>query len=471
MFNRRERTEAAGGIAKSESVAEKTSKQAMPRRSLLSRLGFVFGLFSLSYILGASVIYFELPTSTFLRQAFSGAGAWYESRNSRDSSNAQLPTLSVGQIDKPDKTCDGFTLCMYGEDSQAFLVNMRGDIVHKWHIPFSKIWPTPKHVEGYVDDATVYFNDGRLYPNGDLLAVIEGPVTLGNTSNGFGLVKLDKDSNVIWSYSERCHHELDVGDDGTIYALVNEVTNKIPPELEFVPTPCMVDLIDVISPDGKRIKRIRVLEALQESPYAAYLGIFDRPMHKVGSMATSTSTFRQEELRRDLLHMNSIKALRKAQASKFPQFREGQLLISPRNLDIIAVLDPVNEKIVWATRGPWHAQHDPTFLDNGHILLFDNSGSPRGSRVLEFDPQTLALPWSYPGVAGKPFYTQIRGLCQRLPNGNTLIVNSNGGEVFEVTSLNEIVWSCSIGQVTLNSARRYMPDQLQFLKGVQSARP
>ena len=152
-------------------------------------------------------------------------------------------------------------------------------------------------------------------------------------------------------------------------------------------------------------------------------------------------------------------------------FKPGQILISPRHLDAVAVLDPDSGKVIWAARGPWRAQHDPSFLDNGHILLFDNLGSPAGSRVLEYDPATTAFPWEYPGEKGKPFFSRIRGMCQRLPNGNTLIVSSDEGEAFEVTPGREIVWSCSTGGIEFNRARRYTPEQLPFLKGVQLARP
>jgi hypothetical protein len=229
--------------------------------------------------------------------------------------------------------------------------------------------------------------------------------------------------------------------------------------------------VDVISPEGKRLKRIRILEAFQESSYAPLLGIFERPRPGTASSPGTLPAFRQDEIRRDVLHTNAIKVLSQALAPKFPLFRAGQILISPRQLDAIAVLDPDSAKVVWASRGPWRSQHDPSFLENGHLLLFDNLGSPRGSRVLEFDPQTLAFPWSYPAEVDRPFFSQIRGMSQRLPNGNTLIVNSVGCEVFEVTPQRDVVWSCSTGQVTLNRARRYTPDQLPFLKGAQRARP
>src|SRR5262249_16436679 len=116
------------------------------------------------------------------------------------------------------------------------------------------------------------------------------------------------------------------------------------------------------------------------------------------------------------------------------------------------------------------AQHDSQFLDNGHLLIFDNLGSPRGSRVLEYDPQTQAFPWSYPGEISVPFFTSERGMSQRLPNGNTLIVSSEKGDLLEVTENKELVWSFSVGGF-VTTARRYSPDEVPFVKGDHPARP
>lgn len=434
-----------------------------PGRNLLRRVLFLAGLASLSYLLGAAVIFFDLPTSTFLRRAFVGGVAWYEQKQASRPPEGQRVAVTVGPVDKPDKTCDGFTLCMYGTGSRAMLINMRGDVVHQWHVPFSQLWSAPPHLRGLIDDSRVYFNDGYIYPNGDLVVVIEGPINDKNPSNGYGLAKLDKDSHVLWKYAEKCHHDLDVDDDGTIYALSNEIVDKVPAGLEHIPTPCMVDCVDVISPEGKRRKRIPLLEAFHDSPYAPLLCLFERPDQRSGA-APPMPLFREDVSRRDVLHANAVKVLRRSMASKFPLFKAGQLLVCPRHLNAVAVLDPDSGKVIWAARGPWQAQHDPTFLDNGHLLLFDNLGSPKGSRVLEYDPRTQAFPWEYPGPNNAIFRSRIRGMCQRMPNGNTLIVNSDGGEAFEVTADREVVWSCSSGGVELNRARRYTPKQLPFLK-------
>jgi hypothetical protein len=218
------------------------------------------------------------------------------------------------------------------------------------------------------------------------------------------------------------------------------------------------------------------LEAFQDTPYAALFCNLERPRRFADGRSTEppgapVAPFRDDPRRRDVLHANAVKVLSRALAPKFPLLKAGQLLVSPRHLDAVAVLDPDSGKVVWAARGPWRSQHDPTFLDNGHLLLFDNLGSPGGSRVLEYDPQTQSFPWTYPGEKGKPFLSRIRGMSQRLPNGNTLIVNSDGGEAFEVTPGQEVVWSCSCGPIEFYRARRYLPAQVPFVKGDPRARP
>jgi hypothetical protein len=106
--------------------------------------------------------------------------------------------------------------------------------------------------------------------------------------------------------------------------------------------------------------------------------------------------------------------------------------------------------------GQHHAHLIPNGLPGaGHLLVFDNGGSsgygfagpiaPNGvgafaratSRVLEIDPVTLELKWSY--TAPRFFSTNISS-AQRLPNGNTLITEGAGGRLFEVTADGTIVW-------------------------------
>ena len=104
----------------------------------------------------------------------------------------------------------------------------------------------------------------------------------------------------------------------------------------------------------------------------------------------------------------------------------------------------MTDEIVWAMRGPWLRQHDPDLLANGNILLFDNQGhvGPGGiTRVIEVDPRNQRIVWTYAGTPEEPFESEVRSSQARLPNGNTLITESDGGRIFEVTRPGQIVWN------------------------------
>jgi hypothetical protein len=157
-------------------------------------------------------------------------------------------------------------------------------------------------------------------------------------------------------------------------------------------------------------------------------------------------------------------------AAKFPLFKPGQVLISLRNLDAVAVLDIKTRRVVWAACGIWKIQHDAEFLDDGRLLLYDNGGSTKGCRVLAYDPVTQALPWAYASENAAPFTALFRGMKQALPKGNVLIVDPDAGRLFEVTADREVVWEHFVPR-SVTGALRYRAGELTFLKGDVRARP
>jgi hypothetical protein len=68
--------------------------------------------------------------------------------------------------------------------------------------------------------------------------------------------------------------------------------------------------------------------------------------------------------------------------------------------------------------------------------------------VLEINPVTLEIVWQYtartagfvPVAEDSKFFSHYASGAQRLPNGNTLIVETAYGRIFEVTPQSEIVW-------------------------------
>ena len=65
------------------------------------------------------------------------------------------------------------------------------------------------------------------------------------------------------------------------------------------------------------------------------------------------------------------------------------------------------------------------------------------SRLLEVDPATREVVWSYQGTDAEPFYASFGGKAQLLPNGNVMAVEPVGGRVFELAregAANTVVW-------------------------------
>lgn len=312
----------------------------------------------------------------------------------------------------------------------------------------------------------------HLFKNGDLLVAYDT-----NTSPaGYGLAKLDKDSNLIWKAPILAHHDLDVAPDGKIYALSQNISVDPMEGYERLGAPIIDDEIAVLSSDGKILKEISVLGAFKNSEYYGeilpYLNNKDR----------CCDIHQSNPQRGDILHANTVRYItaEKAAATRHPLFKEGDLLISLREFDIIAVLDPEAEEIIWALRGFWRTQHDPDITGAGRIVLFDNEGDqredPKRSRIIEIDPLTTQITWSFDGTEEETFHSLIWSRVQPLPNGNVLIDSYQDGELLEVTREKEIVWKYVAPMhkvrpldnlmytAALHDGQRFSYDELDFLK-------
>jgi hypothetical protein len=58
--------------------------------------------------------------------------------------------------------------------------------------------------------------------------------------------------------------------------------------------------------------------------------------------------------------------------------------------------------------------------------------------VVEIDPASGKELWRYEDRAG--FFSAYRSGVQRLPNGNTLVAESDAGRILELTPEGEVVW-------------------------------
>ncbi len=299
---------------------------------------------------------------------------------------------------------NGVNLIVSGHAPEAILIDMEGNELHKWSCDAYRAWPA---FEPKEDKQHTFWRRAHLMENGDLLVIFDG----------IGLIKLDKDSNILWSQRNGAHHDLYVARNGSIYVLtrkahINKKYNEEKPVLE--------DYVSRLDSFGREIRRISVLDVLENSAYSPVL-------HRLKSWG-------------DILHTNTIELIEDTVAVQSPAFEKGNVLISIYWLDLVCVIDFDEESVVWGESDLWEKQHQPTILENGNILVFDNLGAKSHSRVIEFDPISREASWLYGSGEGEHFYTPTCGSCQRLPNGNTLITESDPGRAFEVTRDKTVVW-------------------------------
>jgi predicted small lipoprotein YifL len=161
----------------------------------------------------------------------------------------------------------------------------------------------------------------------------------------------------------------------------------------------------------------------------------------------------------DMIHANAIDVT-----------RDGNYLVSLRNLSQIVKIDSTTGEIIWklggaglasptsgGPRGDFTFPNDPTAfscqhgareLSNGNIILFDNGDGHvlKESRAVEYSLAAKAMSatmvWHSKPMPG--LYTNVLGYGQRISNGNTLVAYGSEQVLDEWgPDATEVLWSLS----------------------------
>jgi len=324
----------------------------------------------------------------------------------------------------------GYNLYISGHGPYAYLADMEGQVLHTWTFDAQDLYP--------VSESKDYFRRVHLCENGDLYALV----------NLYGVVKLDKDSNLLWHSDavELLHHDLFLDDKGYLYTIGRNVAPipEVHPETDVYD-----DTIVVYDDKGQRIKRFSIYDAFRGTEW---VGAITEQIKNVLLMADP-----QSRIPFEAFHTNTIEVFDGSLASVSPLLDRGHAVLSSPIHRNVFIVNLEQERVVWNWFGPWtRGIHQPTFLPNGNWLLFSNGQRYNGpedaaSAVIEFTFPGHETVWEYMGNPEHgEFYSRFSSLAQRLPNGNTLIVSSDEGRAFEVTPGKEVVWEFynpnSVGQ-------------------------
>ncbi|WP_329085081.1 MULTISPECIES: arylsulfotransferase family protein [unclassified Streptosporangium] len=334
----------------------------------------------------------------------------------------------------------------------ACLIDRRARIVHAWSSALEQPDPAldpPTYLRGW--------NHVELDGEGNLYALV--PL--------HSLLKLRPDSTLAWRAQLPVHHDLDIGLTG-VHVLTEE------PRL--IPwrggTHVLLDnTVTILSRDGDFLVAHSLYDVLISHPTLRSLIDDEIGRRRASSpdldavarsyiLNRSSGYHRGREVSRllrdlpgspaDVLHANTVEIL---DAHPAGIWGHGDVLVSLRDLNLIAVLDLAARSVRWWWGpGELSGQHQPSVLPGGTVLVFDNGHGVGRSRGLEIDPSSNSIVWQYTADPPESLFCAMAGGCERLPNGNILISDAQAGRAIEVTRDGRTVWAVQIRTIRSSSA-------------------
>lgn len=301
---------------------------------------------------------------------------------------------------KPDEMVEGYLLVagLTPNDkalNSAILFDTNGQQRHEWSFDYSR----------FADDKLpvhVFLHGLQVLPNGD---------TIFNFDAGNVLARMSACGDIKWDQRGDYHHVVTMDDDGSIWTLRGS---------------------SIVHAEGQTGKDIHTIGIIND---------IIKPHQLQGIMALRTNEHPDKLIwGEDAFHPNHVEPLSHDMAQAFPMFNEGDLLLSFRSLNMLAVLDPKTNNFKWHKIGPWHRQHNPHFMPDGTLLVYDNNMNFDVSKIMKVDPKTDDVTTVFAGTPQTPFYSWRRGKVQVLPQGKLLITESEKGRAFIVDHQGNLIW-------------------------------
>jgi hypothetical protein len=324
-----------------------------------------------------------------------------------------------------ERAWQGYNLYCSRSSPEAFLIDMDGEVVHKW---------TYTEVRTGLWDYTVMLDRGELL--------------IANTSKL--LIKLGRYSNLLWARGGMSvHHDIAIDDDGTLFVIGKEVHEHRGLNVIFSKFYHLTSEGKILDSFSTHEQLDKIKQAFDPKSFldrkldeAGHGSILRKLSNKLQSLGGKDKNEQEDKDVYEYFHANTITLLQDTELGRRdPRFKKGNLLICLRNINQIAVLEKDSWDILWV----WgedilEEPHHPTLTEDGTILIFDNGVFRQYSKVIEIDPITLDTVWEYVADPPEDFFSPTKGSAQRLPNGNTLVCDADNGRTFEVTREGEIVW-------------------------------
>lgn len=300
-----------------------------------------------------------------------------------------------------------------------------GTILHQWIVN--------------VDQLNAIYNtsstNGEKHNLTKSTTSMQHPILLSDGSLVFGsggIFKVDKNSKIIWSNSNRNTHSIEASSEGDYWICGYNRSKKN--QKKYLIKDDAIQKIS--SKTGKIIFEKSVFDILMENGYGR-ANFFINP---------EFSTF---VTYLDYIHLNDVQPVLKD--SKY--WKKDDLFLSLRNQNLVVLYRPSTNKIIWSKKGPWLRQHDINIVDSNRISVFGNDvidaqftdkkqslvNGHNNLYVIDFSTNSCTTPYnSFFKKAKIGTYTE--GLARILDNGNVFVEETNNGRILFGNKTTEI-WS------------------------------
>ena len=247
----------------------------------------------------------------------------------------------------------------------AWLMDRKGEIKHIWKLD-PNLWDGLENVRTIPGVSKIYPFGIQMLPDGGLIATFQG---IDTWQFAIGMVRLDKDSNVIWKKENFAHH----------YFIVTPDQKIMTPTLRILEGPQSIgttrgeihgendkvfeDLVTVMSLDGEILEEISMLDVVHNS---GLIGLYQGAYVRRPDVDTS-----------DPLHLNFVEQVGDRIAATSDWLKADDLLVSFRSINTVAIIDRSTLRIKWRMSGKTLRQHSPRLYNTDHIIIFDNYGGDK----------------------------------------------------------------------------------------------
>ena len=287
-----------------------------------------------------------------------------------------------------------------------------------------KEW-TPDH-EAIFDRFPGTVGKGYIDSNYPMSVVLDEDDSAVFIYTGGPLVKIDRNSEVVWAVGRHFHHSLERDADGHFWSPLR--LDESPNIQEFS---VWDDALARISPDGEIVYTKSVFDILVENGYEWVLA--------------------SAGLQEDAVHLNDIQPVLRDGS----HWMKGDVFVSIRTPSAVFQYRPATNEVLWLRVGPWLKQHDVDILDDSRISIFGNDATfPMFDRtgasawslkdnsnlyVVDLATDSVSTPYSEV-FASANIFTKTEGRSEIQPDGTLFIDETNRGRHLLVDSVS-VKWA------------------------------